>query len=306
MPCSSKVEEKPVAVSPPTCCSGASLIVRPAVASCSRPAGHLRIEVGGAALGTGDDEVVVEPATCSPDRTTRSRPATSPARSVASTQPVAGTSVKPPDRAVTGSALALVAEVPDAGAAPAGRRLGGGAPGEQQRDDERPPPASVRASVGRLGSWSGRVGSWRRCNHTVSAASARPPPASASTTALAPACPGLERARGELVVGRVAHLLEAEAMRRHDEDLGATDPGRQGRRGPAGLAATLPHRDDRPDEGADHRVAEGVRAQGRDEHSVVVALPAELEQGPRRGGPLPTTAEGSEVAQAEQGGATRR
>ena len=114
-------------------------------------------------------------------------------------------------------------------------------------------------------------------------------------------CAGLLRSGGEPVIGRVANLDEGEPV--------GCDDGEQARahglvtRGDELLDAqrAAPDGDGRADERADHRVAEGVGAHGRDERAVVRLSPGVLLQRAHRGGTLAGLAEGAEVAKAEEG-----
>src|SRR5579875_1680318 len=100
---------------------------------------------------------------------------------------------------------------------------------------------------------------------------------------------------------RVADLLQAQAMRGRDVDRVVTDRGGQQPARPVRAVAALAHREQRPDQGADHVVAERVGDHGGHDHAVAVPGPVEPEQFPYGGRALAAAAEGREVVLADQG-----
>src|SRR5690606_14856809 len=112
----------------------------------------------------------------------------------------------------------------------------------------------------------------------------RPPTAGASAASPAEGA-GPQRLGGELRVVGVGDVLEGQPLRRAqrrraDPVAAARLAGRGGQhtRGPVLAAPPLPHLDQRPHQGADHVVAEGIGLDGRDDEPGI---------GPPRAGPRP-------------------
>ena len=92
---------------------------------------------------------------------------------------------------------------------------------------------------------------------------------------------------GQLVVGRVADLLEREAVRLHDGHGGIAQAGGEHLGRPRRLPPPLADGEQTADQRAHHVVAERVRAHGRLEHAVGAPLPVQVQQPADRGRALP-------------------
>ena len=105
---------------------------------------------------------------------------------------------------------------------------------------------------------------------------------------------------GQLVVGRVADLLERQPVRRHHGDGRVARRRGQHLAGPLRGPSAFADRDQAADERAHHVVAERVGPDGPDEESAGFALPRERQEGADRRRALAALAERREVVPPEQ------
>src|SRR5450759_4211776 len=85
-------------------------------------------------------------------------------------------------------------------------------------------------------------------------------------------------ARAQVRVRRVGDLLHTQPVCRHHDDRRMTSSGYENRCGPLDRPASLPDRDHRPHQCADHGSTECVGHDPRLEHTVSCPRPGELEQ----------------------------
>jgi hypothetical protein len=97
-----------------------------------------------------------------------------------------------------------------------------------------------------------------------------------------------------------------EPVRRSHDDARIADAAREHVREPADRTTSVADRDRGPDDGTDHRVAEGIGDDAGDDETVGVPCPGVLDKGADRRRALPTPAERGEVVQPEQGAARLR